>query len=66
MFFPQRFHSHTCRCSDQRILQGPLGHAGTETSQIYTHLDTCRLYAMVWDPYLLNEGHGLSSVTNPR
>jgi integrase/recombinase XerD len=32
-----------------------LGHAGIETTQIYTHLDTSRLHHMVRDLHPLNE-----------
>ena len=32
-----------------------LGHAGIETTQIYTHLDTSRLHQMVRDLHPLNE-----------
>jgi integrase/recombinase XerD len=38
-----------------RVLQELLGHAGIETTQIYTHLDTSRLHHMVCDLHPLNE-----------
>jgi integrase/recombinase XerD len=38
------------------VLQELLGHAGIETTQIYTHLDTSRLHHMVRDLHPLNEG----------
>ena len=41
--------------TDLRILQELLGHAGIETTQIYTHLDTSRLSQMVRDLRPLNE-----------
>jgi len=37
------------------VLQELLGHAGIETTQIYTHLDTSRLHHMVRDLHPLNE-----------
>ncbi len=40
--------------TDLRILQELLGHAGIETTQIYTHLDTSRLSQMVRDLHPLN------------
>jgi integrase/recombinase XerD len=39
------------------VLQELLGHAGIETTQIYTHLDTSRLHQMVRDLHPLNDGH---------
>jgi integrase/recombinase XerD len=41
--------------TDLRVLQELLGHAGIETTQIYTHLDTSRLHQMVGDLHPLNE-----------
>jgi integrase/recombinase XerD len=41
--------------TDLRVLQELLGHAGIETAQIYTHLDTSRLHQMVRDLHPLNE-----------
>lgn len=41
--------------TDLRVLQELLGHAGIETTQIYTHLDTSRLRQMVQDLHPLNE-----------
>jgi len=38
-----------------RVLQEFLGHAGIETTQIYTHLDTSRLRQMVQDLHPLNQ-----------
>jgi integrase/recombinase XerD len=47
-------HMHS-RGTDLRVLQELLGHAGIETTQIYTHLDTSRLSQMVRDLHPLNE-----------
>jgi integrase/recombinase XerD len=41
--------------TDLRLLQELLGHAGIETTQIYTHLDTSRLHHMIRDLHPLNE-----------
>lgn len=41
--------------TDLRVLQELLGHAGIETTQIYTHLDISRLHQMVRDLHPLNE-----------
>jgi len=41
--------------TDLRVLQELLGHAGIETTRIYTHLDTSRLHQMVRDLNPLNE-----------
>jgi integrase/recombinase XerD len=41
--------------TDLRVLQELLGHAGIETTQIFTHLDTARLHHMVRDFHLLND-----------
>ncbi len=40
--------------TDLRVLQELLGHAGIETTQIYTHLDRSRLTQMVRDLHPLN------------
>jgi integrase/recombinase XerD len=40
--------------TDLRVLQELLRHAGIETTQIYTHLDTSRLHQMVRDLHPLN------------
>ena len=50
--FATRMHSGG---TDLRVLQELLGHAGIETTQIYTHLDTSRLHQMVRDLHPLNE-----------
>ena len=47
-------HMHS-RGTDLRVLQELLGHAGIETTQIYTHLDTSRLHQMVRDLHPLNK-----------
>ncbi len=41
--------------TDLRVLKELFGHAGIETTQIYTHLDTSRLHQMVRDLHPLNE-----------
>ena len=50
--FATHLHSNG---TDLRVLQELLGHAGIETTQIYTHLDTSRLHQMVHDLHPLNE-----------
>ncbi|MGF9757536.1 tyrosine-type recombinase/integrase [Microvirga sp. 0TCS3.31] len=62
---PERLSPHVLRHAiathmhsggtDLRVLQDLLGHAGIETTQIYTHLDTSRLQQMVRDLHPLNE-----------
>ncbi len=62
---PERLSPHVLRHAfathmhsggtDLRVLQELLGHAGIETTQIYTHLDTSRLHQMVRDLHPLNE-----------
>ncbi|KAB0265509.1 tyrosine recombinase [Microvirga brassicacearum] len=47
--------------TDLRVLQELLGHAGIETTQIYTHLDTSRLRQMVRDLHPLNQERDLGS-----
>ena len=47
-------HMHSSG-TDLRVLQELLGHAGIETTQIYTHPDTSRLHQMVRDLHPLNE-----------
>jgi integrase/recombinase XerD len=47
-------HMHS-GATDLRVLQELLGHAGIETTQIYTHLDTSRLHQMVRGLHPLNE-----------
>jgi integrase/recombinase XerD len=42
--FATRMHAGR---TDLRVLQELLGHTGIETTQVYTHLDTSRLYQMV-------------------
>jgi len=44
--------------TDLRVLQELLGHAGIETTQICTHLDTSRLHHMVRDLHPLNAQSG--------
>ena len=44
--FATQMHSNR---TDLRVLQELLGHAGIETTQIYTHLDTSRLHHLVRD-----------------
>jgi site-specific recombinase XerC len=46
--------------TDLRVLQELLGHAGIETSQIYTHLDASRLHQMVRDLHPLNDGQEIA------
>jgi integrase/recombinase XerD len=47
--------------TDLRVLQELLGHAGIETTQIYTHLDISRVRQMVRDLHPLNQERELGS-----
>ncbi len=48
--------------TDLRVLQELLGHAGIETSQIYTHLDIAHLNHRVRDLHPLNEEERTAAV----